>query len=56
MSKAGIEFAAQTLSMLREARQTLMRGDDQDFRLGQLFREAREAIEDNFTQIKLEKG
>jgi len=55
MSKQGIKKFAGILSAMQETRGELLRGDNQDIRLGQLLETAKDAVKHEFCKITVER-
>jgi hypothetical protein len=53
MSQQGMRAFADVLSVMQETRGTLLRGDNQDIRLGQLLDDAKEHVKERFAQETL---
>lgn len=53
MSQLGIKEFANILSLLQDTRINLLRGDNQDLRLGQLLEEMKELVKHQFAQETL---
>jgi len=53
MSYDGVQQFADVLSYMQETRQELLRGDNQDVRLGQLLDEAKDCVKDRFAEETL---
>ena len=55
MGESGIKDFAKCLSVMQEMRIHLLKGDNQNIRLGQMLEEAKDLVKDEFLEITLGK-
>lgn len=54
MSMTGIRLAADVFTLMQRRRDQLLRGDNQDIRLGQMLEDGKDAMKTTFAKITVE--